>query len=84
MDEFLDELTDAGLAASRTHFGGTTFKTDGRSPTSRPPSADHRTRQFVRMTRFMRRAVEGADVTTLGNAIGLLKIRWGGPRATSR
>ncbi|AHG04808.1 N2,N2-dimethylguanosine tRNA methyltransferase [Halobacterium sp. DL1] len=29
MDEFLDELTDAGLAASRTHFGGTTFKTDG-------------------------------------------------------
>jgi len=29
MDEFLDQLRDAGLAASRTHFGGTTFKTDG-------------------------------------------------------
>ena len=29
MDEFLDTLRDAGLAASRTHFGGTTFKTDG-------------------------------------------------------
>ncbi|MFB6071391.1 MAG: tRNA (guanine(26)-N(2))-dimethyltransferase [Halobacterium sp.] len=29
MDEFLDRLRDAGLAASRTHFGGTTFKTDG-------------------------------------------------------
>ena len=29
MDEFLDLLRDAGLNASRTHFGGTTFKTDG-------------------------------------------------------
>ncbi|MFC3477539.1 tRNA (guanine(26)-N(2))-dimethyltransferase [Halobacterium litoreum] len=29
MDEFLDQLRDAGLDASRTHFGGTTFKTDG-------------------------------------------------------
>ena len=29
MDEFLAQLRDAGLAASRTHFGGTTFKTDG-------------------------------------------------------
>ena len=29
MDEFLKRLRDAGLAASRTHFGGTTFKTDG-------------------------------------------------------
>ncbi|GAA0282207.1 tRNA (guanine(26)-N(2))-dimethyltransferase [Halobacterium noricense] len=29
MDEFLDELREAGLAASRTQYGGTTFKTDG-------------------------------------------------------
>ncbi|WP_336036096.1 tRNA (guanine(26)-N(2))-dimethyltransferase [Halobacterium yunchengense] len=29
MDDFLAALRDAGLAASRTHFGGTTFKTDG-------------------------------------------------------
>ncbi|MCF2206559.1 tRNA (guanine(26)-N(2))-dimethyltransferase [Halobacterium salinarum] len=29
MAEFLDQLRDAGLRASRTHFGGTTFKTDG-------------------------------------------------------
>jgi tRNA (guanine26-N2/guanine27-N2)-dimethyltransferase len=28
MDEFLDQLRDAGFAASRTHYGGTTFKTD--------------------------------------------------------
>ncbi|WP_123535836.1 tRNA (guanine(26)-N(2))-dimethyltransferase [Halosimplex salinum] len=28
MDEFLDRLRDAGHAASRTHYGGTTFKTD--------------------------------------------------------
>ncbi|WP_254536584.1 tRNA (guanine(26)-N(2))-dimethyltransferase [Halomarina litorea] len=28
MDEFLDRLREAGFAASRTHFGGTTFKTD--------------------------------------------------------
>ena len=28
MDEFLDALGDAGFAASRTHYGGTTFKTD--------------------------------------------------------
>jgi len=28
MDEFLDCLRDAGFAASRTHYGGTTFKTD--------------------------------------------------------
>ena len=28
MDEFLDRLRDAGYAASRTHYGGTTFKTD--------------------------------------------------------
>ncbi|MFB6153950.1 MAG: tRNA (guanine(26)-N(2))-dimethyltransferase [Halodesulfurarchaeum sp.] len=28
MDAFLDSLRDAGFAASRTHFGGTTFKTD--------------------------------------------------------
>jgi tRNA (guanine26-N2/guanine27-N2)-dimethyltransferase len=28
MDEFLDALRDAGHAASGTHFGGTTFKTD--------------------------------------------------------
>jgi len=29
MEEFLDALRDAGLDASRTQFGGTTFKTDG-------------------------------------------------------
>jgi tRNA (guanine26-N2/guanine27-N2)-dimethyltransferase len=28
MDEFLDRLRAAGFAASRTHYGGTTFKTD--------------------------------------------------------
>jgi tRNA (guanine26-N2/guanine27-N2)-dimethyltransferase len=28
MDEFLDALRDAGFAASRTHYGGTTFETD--------------------------------------------------------
>jgi len=28
MDEFLEELRAAGYEASRTHFGGTTFKTD--------------------------------------------------------
>lgn len=28
MDEFLDCLRDAGYAATRSHFGGTTFKTD--------------------------------------------------------
>jgi tRNA (guanine26-N2/guanine27-N2)-dimethyltransferase len=28
MDEFLEKLRDAGHAASRTHYGGTTFKTD--------------------------------------------------------
>jgi tRNA (guanine26-N2/guanine27-N2)-dimethyltransferase len=28
MAEFLDRLRDAGFAASRTHYGGTTFKTD--------------------------------------------------------
>ena len=28
MDEFLDGLRDAGHEASRTHYGGTTFKTD--------------------------------------------------------
>ncbi len=28
MDEFLDSLRAAGYEASRTHFGGTTFKTD--------------------------------------------------------
>jgi len=28
MDDFLDQLRDAGFAASRTHYGGTTFKTD--------------------------------------------------------
>lgn len=28
MDEFLDCLESAGFAASRTHYGGTTFKTD--------------------------------------------------------
>ena len=28
MDEFLELLRDAGFAASRTHYGGTTFKTD--------------------------------------------------------
>ena len=28
MDEFLDELRGAGYEASRTHYGGTTFKTD--------------------------------------------------------
>ncbi|WP_049901933.1 tRNA (guanine(26)-N(2))-dimethyltransferase [Halococcus agarilyticus] len=28
MDEFLDRLRGAGFAASRTHYGGTTFKTD--------------------------------------------------------
>jgi len=27
MDDFLDELRDVGYEASRTHFGGTTFKT---------------------------------------------------------
>jgi tRNA (guanine26-N2/guanine27-N2)-dimethyltransferase len=28
MEEFLDRLRDAGFAAARTHFGGTTFETD--------------------------------------------------------
>ena len=28
MDDFLDNLRDAGFSASRTHYGGTTFKTD--------------------------------------------------------
>lgn len=28
MDEFLDALREAGFAASRTHYGGTTFKTN--------------------------------------------------------
>ena len=28
MDEFLDRLREAGFATSRTHYGGTTFKTD--------------------------------------------------------
>jgi len=28
MDAFLDALRDAGFAASRTHYGGTTFETD--------------------------------------------------------
>jgi len=28
MDAFLDRLQDAGFSASRTHYGGTTFKTD--------------------------------------------------------
>jgi tRNA (guanine26-N2/guanine27-N2)-dimethyltransferase len=28
MAEFLDALRAAGHAASRTHYGGTTFKTD--------------------------------------------------------
>lgn len=28
MDQFLGSLREAGFAASRTHFGGTTFKTD--------------------------------------------------------
>ncbi|WP_136689423.1 tRNA (guanine(26)-N(2))-dimethyltransferase [Halorhabdus amylolytica] len=28
MDDFLDALREAGYAASRTHYGGTTFKTD--------------------------------------------------------
>ena len=28
MDEFLDRLRNAGFAASRTHYGGTTFKTE--------------------------------------------------------
>jgi tRNA (guanine26-N2/guanine27-N2)-dimethyltransferase len=28
MDEFLGRLREAGFAASRTHYGGTTFKTD--------------------------------------------------------
>jgi len=28
MDDFLDRLREAGYAASRTHYGGTTFKTD--------------------------------------------------------
>ncbi|HKJ58139.1 MAG TPA: tRNA (guanine(26)-N(2))-dimethyltransferase, partial [Halobacteriales archaeon] len=28
MDDFLDALREAGFAASRTHYGGTTFKTD--------------------------------------------------------
>ena len=28
MDEFLEALRAAGHAASRTHYGGTTFKTD--------------------------------------------------------
>ena len=28
MDEFLEALRSAGFAASRTHYGGTTFKTD--------------------------------------------------------
>jgi tRNA (guanine26-N2/guanine27-N2)-dimethyltransferase len=28
MDEFVARLRDAGYEASRTHYGGTTFKTD--------------------------------------------------------
>jgi tRNA (guanine26-N2/guanine27-N2)-dimethyltransferase len=32
MDDFLDDLRAAGYAASRTHYGGTTFKTDADVP----------------------------------------------------
>jgi tRNA (guanine26-N2/guanine27-N2)-dimethyltransferase len=32
MDEFLDALREAGFEASRTHYGGTTFKTDASLP----------------------------------------------------
>jgi len=36
MDEYLDELHDAGFDASRTHYGGTTFKTDATPGEMRP------------------------------------------------
>jgi tRNA (guanine26-N2/guanine27-N2)-dimethyltransferase len=35
MDDFLDALRDAGFAASRAHYGGTTFKTDADVPAMR-------------------------------------------------
>jgi len=43
MDEFLDRLREAGFAASRTHFGGTTFETDasvGEIETATDPASD--------------------------------------------
>ena len=43
MDEFLDRLRGAGFAASRTHYGGTTFKTDasvGEIETATDPGPD--------------------------------------------
>jgi tRNA (guanine26-N2/guanine27-N2)-dimethyltransferase len=40
MDDFLEALRDAGHAASRTHYGGTTFKTDADVPAIREATAE--------------------------------------------
>jgi tRNA (guanine26-N2/guanine27-N2)-dimethyltransferase len=40
MDEFLDDLRAAGYEASRTHYGGTTFKTTARVTEIRAATAD--------------------------------------------
>ena len=40
MDEFLDAVRATGFAASRTHYGGTTFKTDAGVGTVREVTAD--------------------------------------------
>ena len=40
MDEFIEKLSDAGYAASRTHYGGTTFKTDADVVEIRESTAD--------------------------------------------
>jgi tRNA (guanine26-N2/guanine27-N2)-dimethyltransferase len=40
MDEFLGKLRDAGYAASRTHYGGTTFKTPASVPEIREATGE--------------------------------------------
>jgi tRNA (guanine26-N2/guanine27-N2)-dimethyltransferase len=40
MDEFIEKLRDAGYEASRTHYGGTTFKTDADVVEIREATAD--------------------------------------------
>jgi tRNA (guanine26-N2/guanine27-N2)-dimethyltransferase len=40
MDEFLEQLRAAGYEASRTHYGGTTFKTPASVPEIRAATGD--------------------------------------------
>ncbi|WP_267640988.1 tRNA (guanine(26)-N(2))-dimethyltransferase [Haloarchaeobius amylolyticus] len=40
MDEFLDRLREAGHAAERAHYGGTTFKTDASIPEMHDATSD--------------------------------------------